>query len=59
MGSISRDSTFNLAFASIRTKGGIGIGNPMDFAPDVEDEVIREAFSNKLDRYFVNSSNKV
>ena len=34
-------------------------GKPMDFTPDVEYEVIREAVSHKLDRHPINPSNKV
>ena len=31
----------------------------MDFTPEVEDKVIRDEFSKKLDRPIVNTSNKV
>ena len=34
-------------------------GKPMDFTPEVEYEVIREAVSHKLDRHIINPSNKV
>ena len=59
MGSISRDYTSNFSFASIYTKEEPITGNPMDFNPEAEDEVIREAVSHKLDRFLVNPSNKV
>ena len=54
VGSISRDSTFNFDFASICTRDYPKIGKPMDFSPEAEDEVIREAASHKLDRPLVN-----
>ena len=41
MGSISRDATFKVYFDSIRTTEYPITGKPMDFTPEVEDEVIR------------------
>ena len=38
-----------------------GVNNRQDngFTPEIEDEIIREVVSRKLDRPLVNSSNKV
>ena len=58
MGSISRHSTFNFAFASICKKEEPRTGDPMDFIPEAY-EVIRDTVSYKLDRPLVNPSNKV
>ena len=41
VGIVSRYSTFNFAFAYIFTMEDPRTGNPMDFTPAVEDEVIR------------------
>ena len=49
MGSISRYYTFNFAFASICKKVEPRTGKPKGFTPEVEDEVIRETVSHKLD----------
>ena len=54
VGSISRDSTFNVAFISISTRNYQITGLPMDFIPYIEDEVIRYSVSDKLDRPLVN-----
>ena len=59
MGSIYRDATSNFSVASICTREDPRIYNPMNFTPEVEDEVIREVVSHKLDRPIVNPSNKV
>ena len=59
VGSISIDSTFNIAFDSICTMEDPRIGKRMDFTPESEYEVIRELFSQKLYRPLVNPSNKV
>ena len=58
MGSISRYSTFNFAFAYIYIRNEPITGKPMDFTTEVEDEVIRDAVSHKLDILIVNPSNK-
>ena len=54
MGSISKYSSFNFALASICTRDEPKTGKPMYFTPEVEDEVIREAVSHKLDKPIVN-----
>ena len=38
--------------------GDTRTGKPMGFISEVEDEVIREAVSHKLNRHLVNPSNK-
>ena len=57
MGSISGIYTFN--FASIITRYDPRTSNPVDFTPEVEDEVIRDAVSHKSDINLVNPLNKV
>ena len=57
MGSISGIYTFN--FASIITRYEPRTGKPVDFTPEVEDEVIRDAVLHKSDRNLVNPLNKV
>ena len=59
MGSISRDSTFDFAFSYICTKEDPRIGNKMDFTPEDDNEVIREAVSKKLYIPLFNPSKKV
>ena len=59
MGSISIYYTFNFIFASIFTREDTTTVKPMDFTPEAEDEVIREAVSQKLDRHLVNPLKKV
>ena len=59
MGSISRDTTFKFAFASICKKEETITGKTTDFIPEVEDKVIMEAVSHKLDRPLANPPNKV
>ena len=59
LGSISRYYTFNFAVASICTREGEIIDNPMDVTPEVGDEFIRNAVSHKLYRPLFNPSNKV
>ena len=54
VGSISRYSTFNFAFASICTKKDPRKHKPMDFIPENKDEVIRESASHKLYRTLAN-----
>ena len=56
---ISGYYTFNFAFDSKCTRKNPRIGNLMDFTPEVEDEVIRDSVSQKLDRPLFNPSNKV
>ena len=57
MGSISINSTFNFAFICAREE--TITGKPIDFTPEVKDEVIRDAVSHKLDRPLVNQSDKL
>ena len=59
MVSIPRDYTSNLDFASICTKEEPITGETMDFTPEDEDKVIREAVSQKLDIPLVNPSEKL
>ena len=59
MVSISRYFTIKFAFDSICTREETRNVKPMDFNAILEDEVIRDAVSHKLDRPLVNSSNKV
>ena len=59
VGSISIYFIFNFPFASIFTRGDPRTGRPIDFTPEVEDEFISEAVSQKLDRPLVNPPNKV
>ena len=59
VGSISRYSTIKFDFESICTKDYTIAEKPMDFTPEVEDEVIWDAVSHKLYRRVVNPSNKV
>ena len=58
VGSISRDYIFNFSFVSLCTREDPRTDKPMDFTPEVEIEVIREAVSQKLDRPLVHPSNK-
>ena len=58
MGSISRYSTFNFSFSSIVTSQDPRTCKPKDFTPEVEDEVIRDAVSYKLEIPLVNPSDK-
>ena len=58
VGSISINSTFNFDFVYIRTMEEPRTDKPMDFTPEVEYKVIREAVSHKLDIPLVNPSNK-
>ena len=58
MGSFSIYFTFNFAFESICTREDERTGNPINFIPEAEDEVIREAISHKLDRPLVNPLNR-
>ena len=58
MVSISRYCIFKFLFASICKNKYPRTGKPMDFTPEAEGEVIREAASHKLDRLLVNTSNK-
>ena len=51
-------STFNFVFESILTKEESRTDKPMDFTPEDEDEVIREAVSQKLDRPLVSPRKK-
>ena len=57
--SISKDSTFNFSISPICTREEPKTGKPIYFNPDVEDEVITDLVSNKLDRSLVNPPNKV
>ena len=59
MVSISIYSIFNFTFVSISTSEGPITGKPMDFISEVEDEGIRDAVSQKLDRPLVNPSNEL
>ena len=59
VGSILIYFIFNFLFVSIFTRGDLRTGRPMDFTPEVEDEFISEAVSQKLDRPLVNPPNKV
>ena len=54
MESISRYSIFNLDFASMIKKEGSIILKHIDFNPEVENEVIRDSFSQTLDRSLFN-----
>ena len=54
MGSISIYYTFNFVFALICTREDTTTVKPMDFTPEAEDEVIREAVTQKLDIPLVN-----
>ena len=54
VGSISIYSTFNPDFSSICTREEPRTGKPKYFTPEDEDEVIREAVSQKLDIPLVN-----
>ena len=54
--SIYSTSNFNFSYISIREE--TISGKPMDFTPEVEDEVIRNLLSQKLDKTLVNPSNK-
>ena len=54
VGSISRYSTFNFAFAYIYKREDPRTDKPMDFIRKVEDEVIMDALSHKLDRPLIN-----
>ena len=56
VGSISIDYTFTFAFASMCTKEYPNPSKPMYFTPEAEYEVVREAFSHKLDIPLVNPS---
>ena len=58
MGSIWGNYTFNFTFASVCAREKPRTGKPMDFTPEVEYEVIREAASKQLDRPLVNPWNK-
>ena len=58
MGPISRYSTFNFALAYINTREDSITGKTIYFTPDGEDEVIRDAISQKIDRSLANSSSK-
>ena len=58
VGSISRDPTFNFSFVAICTRKEPITGYPTDFNTDVDDEVIMEEVSHRLDITIVNPSNK-
>ena len=59
LGSISIYSTFNFYFVSICPREEMRTFKTVDFAPEAEDEVIRESVSHKLDRPLVIPSKKV
>ena len=58
VGSISRDSTFKFPLSSIWIMEKPRTDKIMDFTPEVEDEVIRDALLHKLDKPLVNPSKK-
>ena len=57
--SISRDFKFKILLLLICEREEPRTGNPMDFTPEEEDKVTREAVSHKLEKPLVNISNKV
>ena len=59
VGSISGYSSFNFSFASIYIREATITGKPMVFTPEVENEFIREAVSQKLDGPLDSPSNEV
>ena len=54
--SISINSVFNFYFSSVCTREYTRTGKSMDFTPQADDGVIREAVSHKLYRSEVNTS---